>query len=828
MSSRLSRRQALTLAGAATAGGALLGALPATPAAADTIVPTTLTPTDPEPNVNLAKHWWPAARQVWTPLGWKGHLFRFNAFYDGTMICEPGAVLAGPKPDIVHDGPKPNVVPYQGKNFQVTVVMPNRDGSFDAFPTTDHEMWSDDLGLRQQGWTQQNETPLLWTEFRRQEGFVLTESAFVHVKGGQEVQTAIEPIYVRMRFTITHVDPRLLTPNFTFLLRLSKAYLKPAGVFNQQDGVPVWVRPEDAPLDRPLWINRIYNPGGDPMTVPVYDTTNNVRLIMALPAKSSISFAPNATTNGVYDVQVGMPVTMGNFIELMVPMLTEPVDEATREFNLGWDGALAECEAFWKPKANTVANIQTPEPYVNEFFRRSPQLAQIVAEKSTDTGLWTFLSGSYAYDVLWSTPTSMVSHMFMDLLGYHDVVEQHIQIYKQFQGTRVPPSSSFNGTLYPGYLCTPASLQAIDWMSDHGAILELISVHALLTNSAEFISGWLDVIVKACEFIEQACAITGHRGVQGLLPPGFATDEEIETQGIISQAFTYRGLHSAVMLLTRLGHPRAAEFAAFADNFKNIYVTALRALAANSPTWTDANGKKHPIIPATFTGEQGSFGDLTMLDTGALMSVYAGLLPASDDLMTSYVDYFRNGPNTLIYDAAHHNALDRPILDHEQSSSEPCYSWNMFHNWQLGDRRHYLEGLYGLIVGGISQDTYISCEHRNAIYGNLFCQPLIVWSARHAVIDDEIAPNELHLLRLCPLAWLSSSSPTKFDNVPTRFGPVSLEFRLSRDGRGLDVDFSARFHHPPARVILHRPPVPGLHGMSVNGRDTGNAAQFTI
>ena len=217
-----------------------------------------------------------------------------------------------------------------------------------------------------------------------------------------------------------------------------------------------------------------------------------------------------------------------------------------------------------------------------------------------------------------------------------------------------------------------------------------------------------------------------------------------------------------------------------------------------------------------------------MLDTGALMSVYAGLLPATDDLMTSYVQYFRVGPNTLIFDAAHHNALDRPILDHEQSSSEPCYSWNQFHNWQLGDRRHYLECLYGLLTGGISQDTYISCEHRNAIYGNLFVQPLAVWSARHAVVDDEIADNELHLLRLCPLAWLSPKTRTVFDRMPTRYGPVNLEFQLSRDGRGLNVNVSAEFHHPPARVIVHRPPVPGLNSMAVNGRDSGNAQQFTI
>jgi hypothetical protein len=551
-------------------------------------------------------------------------------------------------------------------------------------------------------------------------------------------------------------------------------------------------------------------------------------MILATPAKSSISFAPNATTPGVYDLRVGMTVTQGNHIDLMVPMLPQPVAEANREFAQGWDGALAECEAFWQPKASTVVNIRTPEPYVNEFFRRSPQLAQIVAEKSTDTGNWTFLSGSYAYDVLWSTPTSMVSHMFMDLLGYHDVVEQHIEIYRVSQGTRTPPSSFFGGALYPGYLSTPASLQAVDWMSDHGAILELISVHALLTNRKAFVDGWLDVIIKACDFIKQACAITGHRGVPGLLPPGFATDEEIETQGIVSQAWTHRGLRSAVALLTRLGHPRAAEFSSLADNFRNTYVTALRDLAAKSPTWTSADGRRHPIIPANFTGEVGSFADLTMLDTGALMSVFAGLLPATDDLMTSYVDYFRVGPNTLLYDAAHHNALDRPVLDHEQSTSEPCYSWNIFHTWQLGDRRRYLEGLYGLLAGGISQDTFISCEHRNAIYGNLFVQPLAVWAARHAVIDDDIAENELHLLRLCPQAWLTPGTQTVFDRIPTRYGPVSLRFRLSPEGRTVSVQFSADWHHPPSRVILHRPPLLGLNSMVVNGRDYGNAQKFAI
>lgn len=830
MASSLSRRRFVQLAGGTVAGATLTGAGPAlldpSTAVADTVVPTPLPPPAApsgapgyEASVASAVHWWPAQRQVWTPIGWKGHLFRFNCFYNGTLVCEPGAVLSGPKP---------NVRQYQGKNFQLTVNMPSRSGSYAPFPTQEHDMWSDDLGLRKQGWVADHETPVLWTEFRRQEGLVLRESVFAHVKGGKAVETAIEPIYAWMRFEVAHVDERDSPDTFGFMLRLSKAFLKPTGIFDQEEGVPVRVRPGAAPLDGALRMDRIWNPGGAPMTVPVHDASGDVRLIVSTPAKSSVSLQETDDTPGVYDLVLRMPVSPGNHLDVLVPMLPQPADEANRELALGRDGALAECEAFWKPRAASVVKVRTPEPHVDEFFRRSPQLAQVVAEKSPDTGKYTFLSGSYAYDVLWSTPTSMVSHMFLDLLGYHDVVEQHIEIYRDTQGSRVPPGPAFNGKKWPGYLSTPASLQAIDWLSDHGAILEILAVHALVTDRKPFIDRWLDTIVAACDFIKQACALTNHDGVPGLIPPGVNSDEGIVTQGINSQAWAFKGLSSAVRLLRRVEHPRADEFETFAATFRDTYVKAMRDLAAKSPTWTDADGDKQPILPAAFTGERGGFGDLVMFDGGALMSTWAGLMPASDPLMRSYLDFWRVGPNTELFDAAHHNALDRVVLDHEQSSGEPCYSWNLFHSWQLNDRARYLEGMYGLLVGAISQDTFISCEHRNAIYGTLFTQPLITWTMRHAVIDDELREDELHLLRMCPLAWVSAERTTEFSRMPTHYGPVDLSFRLSNDGRVLAVDFSGRWHHRPRRIALYPPPVPGLRIVRVNGRSYSARKAVTL
>lgn len=805
----ISRRNLLQVAGGTVVGGGLAAALPASTAAADTIVPTTLTGADPEPSVETALNWWPPQRQVWTPLGWKGHLFRFNQFYSGTVVCEPGAVLAGPKP---------NVQPYQGKNFQVTVEMPTNAGTFRPLPTYDLAMYKDDLGMRRQQWLDQYETPVLMTEFRRQEGLVLKQYAFAHVKGGGPVETSIEPLYAWLRFEIDHVDERMAAQNFTFMLRLSKAFLKVVGMFDQQDGVPVVARPGEAPLEGPLRIDRIFNPEGRPLTVPVYDAAGNVRLIVGTPEHGTIGLTESAGHTNVFDLRLGLPVAVGNHVDVLVPLLPQPADEAKREWALGRDGALAECEAFWRPRPSSAVKIRTAETHVDEFFRRSTQLAEVVAERSPDSGLYTFLSGSYAYDVLWSTPTSMVSHMFLDLLGYHDVVEQHIEIYKASQGSRVPPSPLFEGKTYPGYLSTPASLQAIDWMTDHGAVLEVLSMHALLTNRRPFIDKWLDPIVKACEFVVEACAITGHDGVPGLMPPGVNTDELVVTQGINSQAWTYKGLRSAVKLLRRLGHPRAAEFDAFSNGFRTKYVAAMRDLAEKAPKWTDSAGRKQPVLPASFTGERGSFPELVMFDGGALMSVWSGLMPATDPLMRSYLDFFRTGPNIELFDAAHHNALDRVVLDHEQSSGEPCYSWNTFHSWQLGDRRRYLEGMYGLLVGGISAETFVSSEHRNAIYGNLFTQPLITWLIRHAVIDDEIADGDLHLLRMCPLAWLSDERPASFERMPTLYGTVSLGFKLSRDRRTLTVSFSGDWHHKPRRTVLHPPPLPGLKAVVVNGR----------
>lgn len=806
----MTRRTLLALGGGAAAGS--LAAPTTAWAEPETGSPMSSAST-PEPNVDVARTWWSPQRQVWTPVGWKGHLFRFDVFYNGTTICQPAIAL----PPSGAPTLKPYLTPYKGKDFQLTPVMPD-GGGFPKLPEDNVYLHKTDFGVGIQSWQQDVDTPILRTDWRRQEGLVLRQSQFAHVKGGQAVETALEPIYSWMRYEIAHVDELTAPETFEFVLRLSRLYYQHyVGPPQQQEAfLTIQLTPSAAPLANPLVMDRVWNPEGKPLTVNIRDENGDVRLVVGTPAKGTISMRPADGYENVFDLHLSLPVVKGNHIDVLLPMLPQPAEEAEREWALGREGALAECQPFWRPQQ--AAKISTPEEHVNQYFRRSVQLAEVIAEKSPDSGKYTFLTGSFGYDLLWSTPTSMVSHMFLDLLGQHEIVARHLDLYRDVQGKRQPPGRAYEQLDNDGFFATPLSLQSFDWLGDHGAILEAAARHALLSRDSAFLDKWLEPIVKACDFIKRACASTDHKGIKGLMPGAASNDTGVEQQSVWIQVWNYKGLASSVELLKRINHPRAAEFATLATSFRQTYAKTMRDAAATTPKWTAPDGSKHPTLPSKFEGPESPWPYLEAFDSGALSSVWSGLMDASDPLMRSYVDFFRVGPNTELFDPNHHTALDRVVLDHEQSSGEPCYSWNLFHTWQLKDRHRFLEGMYGLMIGACSPDTYIACEHRNAMYGSLFVQPLVTWAARHAVIDDAITPGELHLLRLCPLAWVSATEEASFERMPTLFGPMSLRFKLQAEGRELAVTFSQTWQQKPSRIVLHCPPIPGLLYVIVNGR----------
>jgi hypothetical protein len=426
------------------------------------------------------------------------------------------------------------------------------------------------------------------------------------------------------------------------------------------------------------------------------------------------------------------------------------------------------------------------------------------------------------YSYLWTTPTSMTKHMLLDPLGWHDDVAKYLEIYREDQGRTTAPGQDFKP--HPGYFGPPKTLDpGNQWLTDHGAVLYTAARHALLTNDAEFVRRWQEPMLKACDFIKEARRLPRDPpAVQGVLPPGHASDVSRPIQAFWSDGWNYKGLVTAARLLRVVNHPRAAEFEQECDEWRDAIVKAMRAKHARQPLWTDASGRQRHITPMSLTADDtdGLGNDHPFyLDTGPIFGVYAGVLGADDPLMLDAVEFLREGPHTRRLPDETGKYDERPYLIHEMSSCEPCYSWNVYHSHQLGDRQRFLEGMYSLFTGALSRQTHVSCETRGGITENVFASTLAIELARLAVIDDVLEPGKLHLMRLTPLAWVSATDETRFENMPTEFGPVTLKWKLSSDGRTLQVQYAPQFRRAPQAVLLHAPPMQGLEKLIVNGRE---------
>ncbi|NUQ64055.1 MAG: hypothetical protein HUU20_16380 [Pirellulales bacterium] len=736
----------------------------------------------PEPNAEAASAWWPEMENTWVPIGWKDHPLRFNVLYNGTLIAQPVRY------------------PARGQGVQLTFLT-SRSGEVPANQNTQpYPLRSCDRGVGDQGWSD-NAAPVLWTRWE-QDGLIVRQEVFAHMQGGGPVKTGTEPLFAWIRLAIENSP----SGDAYALVQVNRPHL---GTEMDRHKNLIANRAAAA-YPRPLRLEAAANPSGHLLL----DDASRVRLAVACGSGAAVAFIDQRPTTPDAYLKIAISAVKGGHADLLVPLV--PADRAAvdAELALGRDAALKEADPFWAAAAPTSSHVDTPERLVNEAARQAVRFCEVIAERHPDTGQYALLSGSWHYEKLWATPTSMNITMILDGLGHHPAAEKYLEIFRQNQGTVVPPGKAYRK--HAGYLATPRWFTSIDWLTDHGAILHAAANHALVTEDPQFIQRWTEPIVKACEFMVDFRTSSGHGGVEGILPAAVPTDTGVQEQSVWTDGWNYKGLTTAVRLLERIHHPRAAEFAREAAAYRESFVRAIRAAAPTMPEWTDGDGRRHRFVP-TALPRGGDIQFPFYLDTGPLFLVYGGLMKADDDLMRSALHYFRAGPNRRTYDLA--GAWHQPVsLHHEISSCEPCYSWNVFHAWQAADRPRFLEGLYSLLTGSMSRRTSIGCEHRGGVSGTLFSVPLPIELARLSVIDDQIEPGRLHLLRLVPLAWLRTDRPTTFERIPTELGPVTLRLQLQENGRRLLVTFQPHFRRKPQGVLLHVPPLDGLSEIAVGGR----------
>ena len=443
----------------------------------------------PEPNYAEACHWWSDLEDIWTPVGWKDHLFAFNVFFNGAILAQPDL--------------NRRTENWKGQGVQLSFYPCSDRASMVSPAYPDYTTHYYDDGMVKQGW-EDAPAPVLYSEYVVGPA-VLRQQVVAHVSGGKAVETGIEPLFAWVRLSVHDFCPGIPHEDrYGFLMRINAPHI----LSSMWRVYSLTYHLERAQYPRKLHAETMS--GGQNPGFRLVEEDGKIRLGIPNTSEYQATYTPNSPLEFDSEVFLSLEAVKGAHVDVLVPMLPTDRETFDRELALGFEGALAETNAFWTPKPATAARMQVPEGPINEVIEQSLRFAEVIAEKNPADGQYAFRSGSFIYSDLWTTPHAMNCIMMLDTLGYHEIVERHLRIFKKEQGTVVPPGDAF--ILHPGYLSSPKSLTSIDWISDHGALLYTIASHALLSGDRQFTEEWAEAIVKACDFVKDARAIRGHGG----------------------------------------------------------------------------------------------------------------------------------------------------------------------------------------------------------------------------------------------------------------------------------------------------------------------------
>ena len=278
-----------------------------------------------EPDYRTATQWWSELRKKWTPLGWKNHLFRYNVLFNGAVVAEPNM--------------NRRTARWAG---QGVLVWPSS-----ANPADD--------GTIRQGWSRDHDAPVLWTDWSgptdanaKASRVSLRQQVFAHIPGAADVITGIEPLFAWARVSIEPRQPKAELPKkceFTYKLygpTISRSMVAQSNLSCS------W-----APYPRKLSF-RAATPSS---SAAIVEPDGKIRLAVARQkgCKADCRAAGKESM-----LRVEFDCQPGNFVDILIPMVPTGQDVIETECLLGYDGALAQADAYWHRVPTTAAAIASP------------------------------------------------------------------------------------------------------------------------------------------------------------------------------------------------------------------------------------------------------------------------------------------------------------------------------------------------------------------------------------------------------------------------------------------------------------------------------------
>jgi len=285
----------------------------------------------------------------------------------------------------------------------------------------------------------------------------------------------------------------------------------------------------------------------------------------------------------------------------VIPSITLDKDEeieALRKRNFDADNKRI-CD-YWRKMTSKGAQIETPEPWINDFYKAHARHLQVNCLKDLNTRRRYAHVGTFHYGVFSNESCQMVSDL--DRRGYHQAAEDCLQTWLDFQGSVMLPG---NFTRKEGLFYGANGQEMGGYNKHHGYVMWCMAEHWWYTRDREWMERSADKLIKACDWVIGQRKNTmktnpdGSRPIEyGFLPSGGLEDVQDYWYWQATNSATVWGFDNLSAALADYGHPQAERLVKEAKAYHEDVVRGLTESRIRTPVVRLRDGTYVPKYPS--------------------------------------------------------------------------------------------------------------------------------------------------------------------------------------------------------------------------------------
>ncbi|MDH4240502.1 MAG: hypothetical protein OEW48_13155 [Phycisphaerae bacterium] len=501
-------------------------------------------------------------------------------------------------------------------------------------------------------------------------------------------------------------------------------------------------------------------------------------------------------------------------VEIAIPYITLTESEEWAQLHrIRFDETFEAVRKYWSKRVQDGAQIFTPEPMINDFYKAHVSHLLINTEREVGkSDRYMAKVGTFHYGVFSNESCMMISDL--DRRGYHKRAEQALETWLHYQGTVGLPG---NFSTTEGQFYGANGYEAGGYNQHHGFVLWCLGEHYWYTQDVDWLKRAAPKIAKGCDWIirERRRTITEAdrspiRAIErGLLPLGSLEDIRDWRSWLSTNVHSWWGMQNAAAALDAAGLPEGKRLLKEAAAYRKDILNAFTEAMQRSPVVRLRDGSWIPHIPPESHRRGRTFGWITETLEGAIHMIRSGMIDPWDRLATWIIKDFED--NLYISEQYGYNITGDEFERYWFSRGGISMQANLLCNpipYLLRDEpKHFLRAYFNAFAVSYFPDTRMMTEHALPNIGD--------WRGDHYKSSDEANSTywlrmmfilergeELWLGAAIPRYWLADGKRCGIDHAGTYFGPMSVKYESQAADGKIEMTVDPPRRNPPKRILV--------------------------